>query len=114
MSIWQFNNYESVFIEDDHYLYAYREPFGWAHNFAVNEYHETRNLHGEREWIRWDTSGTDYEYMAKLDPAPRDVAREILRIEARITARANLDDPYEQDAYVHYKNIEIDDWSRRD
>ena len=73
------DHYEDVFIEDDHYLYACAEPFGWAHMLVCNEYNDLE----DSGWMRGDTSGADAEYLMTLEPAPVEIALEVIRIETR-------------------------------
>jgi len=75
------DQYCDVFIEDGHYLYAEADPFQWFHFLTVNEWHATRNLHGETEWIRHDAAGADTAYLETLEPAPVDVAQFIIKRE---------------------------------
>ena len=107
-TIWQFEGYESVFIEDDHYLYACREPSGWAWYFACNVWRPI----GNGEYIVEDTCGADYEYLAKLETAPIDVAAEIVWIDTkRVLAYHDEMDEDEKDSYLYYKACQLSDWS---
>lgn len=76
------NQYCDVFEEETgHYLYACAEPFGWPYLLQCNEWHATRNLSGQTEWIRYDAAGADTAYLESLEPAPVEIAREIIRRE---------------------------------
>ena len=71
------DQYEDVFIEDDHYLYACAEPFNWAHYLTVNSYRKLDN----GSFLREDTAGADTQYLDTLIKAPVDIAEQIIRME---------------------------------
>ena len=70
-----------VFIEDNHYLYVEATPYNWPYLLQCNEYHTARNLHGITEFVRYDASGADTEYLQGLEYAPADIAADIIRRE---------------------------------
>ena len=77
VDFFRFNGrYCDVFCEDGHYLYAEAEPTGWAHMVACNEYRGTMG-----DWVRGDTDSADVAYLASLERAPEDVARDIVATE---------------------------------
>lgn len=75
------NRYCDVFCEDDHYLYASAEPFGWPHCLACKEFKPT----GNNGWIVSPYDGADAAYLASLEPAPEDIAQAIIDSEERYT-----------------------------
>ena len=78
----RFNDrYCDVFKEDDHYLYVEATPCGWPYMLQCNEWHATRNMSGQTEWTRYDAESADTAYLESLEPAPVEIAREIIRRE---------------------------------
>lgn len=75
------DRYCDVFKEDDHYLYVCAEPFNWPYLLQCNEWHAAENMSGIIEWTRHDTAGADTAYLEKLEPAPVEIAREIIQRE---------------------------------
>lgn len=91
------DGYEDVFVEQDegpdegseHYLYVCREPFGWPYLLACQPWDRSVDIYGKPngEWRQYDHTGASVEYLQSLTPAPDEVAREIIRMDAvnRIT-----------------------------
>lgn len=77
------DNYEDVFVEDDHYLYVCAEPFNWHYMLAANEYHESK----DHALIRHDGCGASLEYIRSLTPAKEHIARRIIECETKRIAR---------------------------
>lgn len=75
------DNYEDVFVEDDHYIYACAEPFGWPYLLAANEYHEA----SDHALIRHDGCGASLEYLQMLTPAKEHIAKRIIACENKRT-----------------------------
>ena len=73
--------YCDVFIEGGHYLYAAAEYGNYNGFLTCNEWHAAENLSGHTEWIRHDTSNADAAYLEALEPAPEDIAADIIRRE---------------------------------
>lgn len=82
------DGYEDVFCEPsdctDSYLYVCREPFGWPYLLACQPWERSVDIYGRPngEWRRYDHTGASVEYLQSLTPAPDDVAREIIRMDA--------------------------------
>ena len=78
VDFFRFNNgYEDVFIEDDHYLYASAEPFGWAYLMACVPY----KLISGKGFIRGDPVGRDAAYLNSLEWVDYTTASAIVGIE---------------------------------
>lgn len=91
VTFFRFNErYEDVFIEDDHFLYACAEPFGWHYLMACNVYRDCGN---GIDWIREDTVGADTVYLDGLERADEETALAIIAMERRRWERimAHLD-----------------------
>ena len=112
-TIWQFEGYESVYIEDDHYLHACHEPFGWAHLLCVREFHPVEGKPGE--YIIGEAAGADCEYLLKLDDAPKNIAREIIWIDTKmVVSGCDWMDEDEKESYLEYKFDQLDYWEKED
>lgn len=72
------NRYCDVFIEDDHFLYAEAEYGNYAGYLLCREWHAVKNLHGDCELIRHDMANADTAYLETLEPAPADIAAQII------------------------------------
>lgn len=78
----RFNDqYCDVFIEGDAFLYAEAEPFNWPYLLTCKEYRPAEN----GGFIVSDYCGADVQYLEKLEPAPVDIAEEIIASEERYT-----------------------------
>ena len=75
------NRYCDVFKEDGYYLYVEAEYGNYNGFLMCNEWHAVETLSGRLEWIRYDLSNADAEYLEALEPAPVEVARSIIRRE---------------------------------
>lgn len=79
VDFFRFNDgYEDVFVEDDGYLYACADPFGWAHMLCCREVRTAVDLFGNECIYPQAINGADWQYLETLEPAPDDIARRII------------------------------------
>ena len=75
VTFFRFNDrLEDVFVEDDHYLYAEAEPFGWAYLLVCRPY----TVADDGTLIRGDAAGADCAYLESLAPADEELAKAII------------------------------------
>lgn len=72
-----------VFIEDGHYLYVEKQPYGMYGDYACCDYQQGRNADNTMFYVRGEHSGASNEYIMGLRKAPWKVARDVVAAELK-------------------------------